>query len=78
MQLVGQAIAEYNVSCACIGVVTWGVVLGRDHLLDVRGDTAELAQATSNSAAGANLEPNPTHFLLIDSGKEGGKAWQLC
>ena len=44
MQLVGQAIAEYNVSCACIGVVTWGVVLGRDHLRGLRGETAELAQ----------------------------------
>ncbi len=75
MQLVGQAIAEYNVSCACIGVVTWGVVLGRDHLSGLRGETAELAQATNNSAAGANLEPNHTHLLLIDSGKEGATAW---
>lgn len=76
MQLVGQAIAEYNVSCACIGVVTWGVVLGRDHLLrGSRGETAELAQASNNSAAGANLEPNHTHLLLIDSGKEGASAW---
>ena len=75
MQLVGQAIAEYNVSCACIGVVTWGVVLGRDHLRGLRGETAELAQATNNSAEGANLEPNHTHLLLIDSGKEGATAW---
>ena len=59
MQLVGQAIAEYNVSCACIGVVTWGVVLGRDHLRGLRGETAELAQATTNSAPNPHPHPNP-------------------
>jgi ADP-ribose pyrophosphatase len=75
MQLVGQAIAEYNASVQCIGVVTWGVVLGRNHLQGMRGGTTELAQVSSNSVKGANLEPNHTHFLLVDSGKEGDKAW---
>ena len=28
-----------------------------------------------NSPNGANLEPNHTHFLLVDNGKEGSSAW---
>ena len=81
MQLVGQALAEYSASVQCIGIVTHGVVLGREALRGCRDEEIparnplEIARTKENSRDGANLEPNHTHFLLVDNGKEGGAAW---
>ena len=75
MQLVGRAIAEYDARVQCIGIATWGTVLGRHKLVGMHGSVVEFTQEGKNTRDGANLEPNHTHFLLVDSGKEGSAAW---
>ena len=71
MQLVGTALAEYDAHVACVGIVTWGVVLGREGLEGSAGELREVTRDKPNSVEGANLEPNHTHYLMVDTGKVG-------
>ena len=59
MQLVGQALAEYNAAVQCIGVATWGVVYGRDQMQGHRGDVHELRREFENCppVCGSNARP---------------------
>ena len=77
MKLVGEGMAEYNAleRVQLIGIANWGNIHGREALFDVRDGVIEYAKTKPNDATGANLEPNHTHFLLVDTGLEGGKAW---
>ena len=56
----------------CIGLCTWGIVNGREHLKAARDldHVVTLERTTPNTADGANLERNHTHFLLVDNEKE--------
>ncbi|KAL1519454.1 hypothetical protein AB1Y20_022976 [Prymnesium parvum] len=75
MQIAGKAIAEYDAHVPVIGIATWGTVLKRHNLVGCNGDVSDMTPEMKNSKEGGNLEPNHTHFLLIDNGKEGSSAW---
>eukprot|EP00966_Prymnesium_polylepis_P058895 1365065-Prymnesium_polylepis.1 len=75
MQITGKAIAEYDARVAVIGISTWGTVLTRNKMVGQHGGTADMTPELKNSRDGGNLEPNHTHFLLVDAGKEGSTAW---
>jgi hypothetical protein len=75
MQLAGKAITEYDARVAVIGIATWGTVLKRHELLGSRGEVKDMTPDEKNSRMGANLEPNHTHFFLVDNGKEGKGAF---
>lgn len=75
MALTGQALAEVSSDVACVGISTWGVIHSRDKLHGRRGGLGILQQLEPSSASGTNLEPNHSHFVLVDSGKEGKTAW---
>ena len=77
MALVGKGLAEYNALTAanCIGIASWGVTNGRDKLAGVQDETVQMPGDMEATRRGANLEPNHTHFLLVDTGVEGEKAW---
>lgn len=83
MKLVGEAVREYQANVPCIGVTAWGAVHGREQLAGAgswgeaerSGDVVFMRKAKKSDAAGASLEPNHTHFLLVDTGEEGSRAW---
>ena len=75
MKLVGEAVRDYQADVPCIGVATWGAVHGREILAANHGRDEFFIKTKANDTSGAALEPNHTHFLLVDTGKEGGKAW---
>ena len=81
MRLTGKALGDSDHKVQCLGIATWGVINGRKDLEgchDLRKEIA-LERTQRNSSSGVNLEPNHTHFLLVDSGKtgekDGQKAW---
>jgi len=75
MKLVGEAVRDYQADVPCIGVSTWGVVNGREQLSGNRGTEEFYLKTKPAGPEGASLEPNHTHFLLVDSGKEKSNAW---
>ena len=83
MRLVGNAVAEYNVDLPVVGVFPWGVVNEREQLTHPSSgslhDPARPGVATYKPTPptidGAPLNPNHTHFVFVDDGKEGRAAW---
>ncbi|KAL3933002.1 MAG: hypothetical protein SGPRY_000469 [Prymnesium sp.] len=71
MQIVGKAIAEYDAHVPVIGIATYGTVLKRDRLCGSSGGVCDMTPDQKNNKDGGNLEPNHTHFLLVDTGLEG-------
>ena len=74
-----------------MGIGPWGAISHRDELdpaasspegrladgesTSVVGAVKYTADRSSNSADGAALEPHHSHFILVDTGKEGRAAW---
>lgn len=71
MRLAGRALADYNATFQCLGIATWGVINGRNHLADSHevNNIVTLERNMGNSPMGVNLEPNHSHFLLVDNQK---------
>ena len=77
MALVGHGLAEHNAlsNVQLIGIANWGTIKGREMLENNFDNKVEYAKAHVNDHNGANLEPNHTLFLLVDTGLEGSQAW---
>eukprot|EP00004_Rigifila_ramosa_P002845 TRINITY_DN128_c0_g2_i1.p1 TRINITY_DN128_c0_g2~~TRINITY_DN128_c0_g2_i1.p1 ORF type:complete len:1464 (-),score=371.71 TRINITY_DN128_c0_g2_i1:13-3942(-) len=72
MKYVGEAIGESAVPL--IGFVSWGVISHREELIvkdHSRIDTHPYQKKMSNSSKNAALDPNHTHFVLVDDGTTG-------
>lgn len=56
----------------CIGICTWGRVSERDSLLqgDYRYDPSEIEASSKTEKGTTALDPNHTHFLMVDDGTE--------
>ena len=75
MDLVGRALAEYRADVTCIGVAAWGIVHNREAMRGCEGGLVQVNKDQASSGLGANLEPNHSHFILVDAKKEGPSAW---
>ena len=72
MRLTGRALADFDAKVQCLGIATWGVVNGRSLLTGSHDmdNIVTMERTSANSPSGVNLEPNHTHFLLVDNQKE--------
>eukprot|EP00735_Rhodelphis_limneticus_P013732 TRINITY_DN7688_c0_g1::TRINITY_DN7688_c0_g1_i1::g.18577::m.18577 TRINITY_DN7688_c0_g1::TRINITY_DN7688_c0_g1_i1::g.18577 ORF type:complete len:1325 (-),score=524.01,sp/Q2WEA5/TRPM1_RAT/26.08/2e-109,Ion_trans/PF00520.26/1.7e-11,Ank_2/PF12796.2/0.062,Ank_2/PF12796.2/5.8e+03,PKD_channel/PF08016.7/0.077,Ank_4/PF13637.1/0.36,Ank_4/PF13637.1/3.5e+03,Ank_4/PF13637.1/1e+04,Ank_3/PF13606.1/0.32,Ank_3/PF13606.1/1.5e+04,Ank_3/PF13606.1/1.1e+04 TRINITY_DN7688_c0_g1_i1:302-4276(-) len=81
MKYVGEAAALYGPDVPVIGIATWGIVSHRDTLLNVARTHTRPPKALSspvlyvkqepNGMAQAALDPNHTHFIMVDDGSSG-------
>ena len=75
MKVVGDSFAG-AAGVVLIGVAPWGCVHHRDIMVGSRGGVVPYpSQPNANSADGAQLQKDHSHFLLIDNGKEGRVGW---
>jgi len=80
MHLVGRALRNLPEQVPLIGFAPWRMVGGHDQLAD---DTARRMGATTTYEVGrdesahnqARLEPNHTHFILVDDTEAGSVSW---
>ncbi|GFO31362.1 transient receptor potential cation channel subfamily m member 2-like [Plakobranchus ocellatus] len=84
MEFVGEAVRDHititgrgsQVPCVALGIVTWGCVANR-LALDGEGEkglwpaTYAIEDVVHLPRGMASLDPNHTHFLLVDNGREG-------
>uniref|UniRef100_A0A7S3AMF8 TRPM SLOG domain-containing protein n=1 Tax=Haptolina ericina TaxID=156174 RepID=A0A7S3AMF8_9EUKA len=78
MKMVGKAMQEQAPKVPVIGIGPWGAIAGRDDkggLAEAYGDKVNYTSLQKATAAGAPLNSAHSHFLLMDTGKEGFKAW---
>ena len=68
MALVGSAVARFNHRCTVpvVGVASWKGVLAREGLSPNRGEKRKYCADQPSTPKAAALEPNHTHFLLVD------------
>eukprot|EP00057_Strongylocentrotus_purpuratus_P015113 XP_011669587.1 PREDICTED: LOW QUALITY PROTEIN: transient receptor potential cation channel subfamily M member 6 [Strongylocentrotus purpuratus] len=80
MRHVGMAVREHSLRSRqkinAIGVVPWGIVDNREDLIERRQDVTtprikHYRLTSSDRASGASLDPNHTHFILVDDGSVG-------
>ncbi|XP_041465678.1 transient receptor potential cation channel subfamily M member 3-like isoform X1 [Lytechinus variegatus] len=80
MRHVGMAVREHSLRSRqkinAIGVVPWGIVDNREDLIEKRQDVTtprikHYRLTSSDRASGASLDPNHTHFILVDDGSVG-------
>lgn len=74
MRLVGNAMSKDKVELPLIGIFPWGVTNGRERLAATVGREVPYS-ASAPSASGAPLNPHHTHFVLVDNGTVGSRAW---
>ena len=76
MRLVGNALAKYNVDLPVVGVFPWGVVNERELLTNVPSvSSVSHYKPTKATIDGAPLNPHHSHFVFVDDGTKGRKAW---
>ena len=76
MKLVASAFAEHGVSVPLIAVAPYGCVKGREAFDGCKkGSRTYTAVNERATATGAPLNPNHTHFVLVDDGSVAPKAW---
>ncbi|RDD39507.1 Transient receptor potential cation channel subfamily M member 2 [Trichoplax sp. H2] len=80
MKYVGQAVRDSSLirsgeggeNLVAIGIATWGTVLGKHELVDAEGSFPVRYRSQFRSGEiGAPLDPNHTHFILVDDGTVG-------
>ncbi|XP_022086912.1 transient receptor potential cation channel subfamily M member 3-like isoform X2 [Acanthaster planci] len=79
MKHVGKALREHTLRSRhkinAIGVVSWGIVDGNTELEDKRNRqharVKHYRMTSSLESSGASLDPNHTHFILVDNGTVG-------
>jgi len=74
MKMVGSAMQASSGQVPVIGIGAWGTTNGRKMLQDARGIAVNYSADKAN-ADGAPLNSSHTHFILVDSGREGRDAW---
>ncbi|XP_013398789.1 transient receptor potential cation channel subfamily M member 2 [Lingula anatina] len=83
MKHVGEAVLDYTVAAGSrqklvtIGIATWGCVASKEQLTDLAaGDKKSeglwpaMYKPQKNNKRAASLDPNHTHFILVDQGTE--------
>ena len=79
MKLTGDMMSRAMTEIPVIGIFPWGCVNGHDELAAAatRGEVLTYTKevAGTPTAEGAPLNPDHTHFLLVDSNKVGHEAW---
>ncbi|XP_060069972.1 transient receptor potential cation channel subfamily M member 2-like [Ylistrum balloti] len=73
MKVVGEAVHDFNItsqrSIVAIGIATWGAIEGRNCLRNTTGDNHKTCMYPYSAATNkAFLNPNHTHFILVDDG----------
>ncbi|XP_072021882.1 transient receptor potential cation channel subfamily M member-like 2 [Amphiura filiformis] len=77
MKYVGEAVRDYQMvrryeDVVAIGIITWGTLKQQRQLIDDRGKyPAHLSTRKHNDKNGVFLDPNHTHFILVDDGTKG-------
>ncbi|XP_072167495.1 transient receptor potential cation channel subfamily M member 3-like [Diadema setosum] len=80
MRHVGRAVREHTLrsrqKITAIGVVSWGIVDNREDLIETRSEVStqrikHYRLTSSDRGSGASLDPNHTHFILVDDGSVG-------
>lgn len=82
MEMVGRMLQESSVEVPCIGVTSWGVVADKEEMakkangrvLDYNGKT-KLGAKFEAAEQRVALDPNHSHFVLVDTGAEGSSAF---
>ncbi|KAL1504852.1 hypothetical protein AB1Y20_008623 [Prymnesium parvum] len=74
MKMVGNAMRANKGALPLIGIFPRGVTNGREVLSHCHGGTVSYTGGAATKD-GAPLNPDHTHFVLVDNGLEGGKAW---
>jgi len=82
MNMVGRMLQESSVEVPCIGVAAWGIVAEKEKMEKLDngrvhdyGGTTELGKKTPKEQHRVALDPNHTHFVLVDNGREGEAAF---
>ena len=77
MRHVGEAVRDYTVAhgnkkkIVAIGIATWGCVSNKDALVDPKGCwPAEYRHDSANVRKQSPLDPNHSHFILVDNGTQ--------
>ncbi|KAL5255510.1 hypothetical protein ACHWQZ_G010918 [Mnemiopsis leidyi] len=74
MKLVGEAVrgTSFGSQIVTIGVTTWGIIKNREQLsiTNERKLVRDYETKESKKGRGAFLDPNHTHFLLVDDGTQ--------
>ncbi|EOD23701.1 hypothetical protein EMIHUDRAFT_457924 [Emiliania huxleyi CCMP1516] len=74
MKLVASSLSSSGVSMPILGFSPFGAINEREKLERVYGGASTMV-STKATKDGAPLNAHHTHFLLVDSGKHGVKAW---
>ena len=74
MKVIGSVMADSPVKVPIIGIGPWGAINGCNQLA-ARGAKVNYDNSTKPGIDGAPLNSQHSHFVLIDSGKEGRHAW---
>ena len=75
MKHIGDALREES-TAVCLGIATWGVINNRDKLLPVPNEPSKrifpyhVGSWLKVKPRNTYLDPNHTHFLLVDHDKE--------
>ena len=76
MKLVGETMSRVKAECPIIGIPSQGSTIDGDQFNGVFGETVTYDVPSSRAdKKGAPIDPNHTHFLIMDSGKEPGESW---
>ena len=75
MRLTGRSLEEFDAHVQCLGICSWGAINARSQLSGVQDldKVVPIERTAPNSKNGVNIEPNHTHFLLVDNQKELGR-----
>jgi len=65
MKFVGDAVRDQDADVPCIGIATYSKVINKELLMS--GATVSYTPEKPNDAVSAALNPNHTHFVLVDS-----------
>ncbi|XP_071942447.1 transient receptor potential cation channel subfamily M member-like 2 isoform X2 [Antedon mediterranea] len=79
MKYVGDAVRDYALasgamtrnSVVAIGIPSWGVINQKEKLIKDINDPYAPASYRMDLPGGVKLDPNHTHFLLVDNGTSG-------
>ena len=71
MKLLGDAVARGGSPVDLVGVAGWGIVIGREEFERCDSGTAFYSKTHASWKGGAGLDPNHSHFLLVDNGTAG-------
>ena len=75
MKLVGEAASNAGATTPTIGIVPWGVVDHKDALKKCAGGDVTYPNAPDGKKAPARLNPNHSHFVMVDNNVTGPGAF---